>query len=125
MTAKVPTSDTGTATSGMIDARHVCRNTITTIDDEQDRLEQRLDDRVDRLAHEDRRVVDDAVVDARRETPASAAPSSRAPDCEACERVGARPLEDADRHRRLVVEQAAQRVAVRAELDAADVATAA
>ena len=31
MTANVPTSDTGTATSGMIDARHVCRNTITTI----------------------------------------------------------------------------------------------
>ncbi len=31
ITAKVPTSDTGTATSGMIDARHVCRNTSTTI----------------------------------------------------------------------------------------------
>jgi hypothetical protein len=30
MTAKVPTSDTGTATSGMIEARHVCRNTTTT-----------------------------------------------------------------------------------------------
>ena len=33
-------------------------------DDEQDRLEQRLDDRANRLAHEDRRVVDDAVVHA-------------------------------------------------------------
>ncbi len=31
MNAKVPTIDTGTATSGMIDARHVCRNTITTM----------------------------------------------------------------------------------------------
>ena len=31
MTAKVPISDTGTATSGMIDARHVCRNTTTTM----------------------------------------------------------------------------------------------
>ena len=30
ITANVPTSDTGTATSGMIDARHVCRKTITT-----------------------------------------------------------------------------------------------
>jgi hypothetical protein len=30
ITAKVPTSDTGTATSGMIEARHVCRKTITT-----------------------------------------------------------------------------------------------
>ena len=31
MTANVPMSDTGTATSGMIEARHVCRNTITTM----------------------------------------------------------------------------------------------
>ena len=31
ITANVPTSDTGTATSGMIDARHVCRNTMTTM----------------------------------------------------------------------------------------------
>ncbi len=38
------------------------------------------------------------------------------------DRVDAGPLEDADGDRRLVVEQAAQRVAVRAELDAADVA---
>ena len=29
--ANVPTSDTGTASSGMIEARQVCRNTITTI----------------------------------------------------------------------------------------------
>ena len=31
ITANVPTSEIGTATSGMIDARHVCRKTITTI----------------------------------------------------------------------------------------------
>ena len=30
ITANVPTSDTGTATSGMMDARHVCRKTTTT-----------------------------------------------------------------------------------------------
>ncbi|MNN26637.1 hypothetical protein D3C81_1401480 [compost metagenome] len=30
ITAKVPISDTGTATSGMIEARQVCRNRITT-----------------------------------------------------------------------------------------------
>ena len=30
ITANVPTMDTGTASRGMIDARHVCRNTITT-----------------------------------------------------------------------------------------------
>src|SRR2546427_126261 len=29
-TGKVPTNDTGTASSGMIEARHVCRNTMTT-----------------------------------------------------------------------------------------------
>src|SRR5262245_21086959 len=31
MAANVPTSDTGTAASGMIDARQVCRNMMTTI----------------------------------------------------------------------------------------------
>ena len=31
MTAKVPISDTGTAISGMIEARQVCRNRITTM----------------------------------------------------------------------------------------------
>ncbi|MNH34367.1 hypothetical protein D3C85_1582680 [compost metagenome] len=30
MTAKVPTTETGTASNGMIEARQVCRNTITT-----------------------------------------------------------------------------------------------
>ena len=31
MTAKVPTSETGTAANGMSEARHVCRNNRTTI----------------------------------------------------------------------------------------------
>src|ERR1043166_7446209 len=31
ITAKVPTIEIGTAASGMIDARHVCRNNTTTI----------------------------------------------------------------------------------------------
>ncbi len=30
ITAKVPTIDTGTASSGMIEARQVCRNRMTT-----------------------------------------------------------------------------------------------
>ena len=30
MTAKVPTSEAGTAASGMIEARQVCRNSTTT-----------------------------------------------------------------------------------------------
>ncbi|MCY1553414.1 hypothetical protein D9M68_898950 [compost metagenome] len=31
MTANVPTMETGTATNGMMEARHVCRNMMTTI----------------------------------------------------------------------------------------------
>ncbi len=31
MTPSVPINDTGTASSGMIEARHVCRNTMTTM----------------------------------------------------------------------------------------------
>ena len=43
ITANVPTIDTGTATSGMIEARQVCRNSDHDQHDQQDRLEQRLD----------------------------------------------------------------------------------
>ena len=118
MTAKVPTSDTGTATSGMIEARQVCRNTITTMTTSRIASNSVCDDRVDRLADEDRRVVDDAVVDALRERLPSAAPSSRGRRPRPASAFDARALEDADRDRGLVVEQAAQRVAARAELDA-------
>ena len=109
MTAKVPTSEIGTATSGMIDARQVWRKTITTIDHQQDGDEQRLDDRANRLADEDRRVVDDAVVHALGKRLLQ--PLHRGANLiGGLDRVRPRPLEDADRHCRLVVEQAAQRV---------------
>ena len=49
ITAKVPISETGMATIGMSAVRQDCRKTMTTSDDEQQRLEQRLVDRVDRL----------------------------------------------------------------------------
>ena len=49
-TQNVPTSETGMATIGMIAARQVCRNTMTTSTTSADRLEQRLDHLVDRLA---------------------------------------------------------------------------
>ena len=42
ITAKVPISDTGTASSGMIVARQVCRNRNTTSDDQDHRLDQRV-----------------------------------------------------------------------------------
>ena len=49
MTANVPISDTGMATIGMIAARQLCRNRITTTTTSADRLEQRVHDLVDRL----------------------------------------------------------------------------
>ena len=124
ITANVPTSETGTATSGMIDARHVCRNTTTTMTTSRIASNSVCDHRVDRLADEDRRVVDDAVVHARREGLLQPL-HRRVHVVGGLERVGAGTLEDADRDGGLVVEEAAQRVAVGAELEARDVATAA
>ena len=51
----------------MIEARQVCRNRITTITTSSDGLEQRVDDGLDGVAHEDRRIVDDVVVESVRE----------------------------------------------------------
>jgi hypothetical protein len=65
-TAKVPTTDTGTASSGMMEARQVCRNRITTSTTSSDGFEQRVHHRLDRGAHELRRVVGDAVLHAFR-----------------------------------------------------------
>ncbi len=88
--------------------------------DEENRFQERVRHRVDRLADEHRRVVHDAVVHARREVLLESL-HRRVHVGRGLQRVGARALEDANRHRRLVVEQAAQRVAARAELQARDV----
>ena len=61
--------------------------------DEEQRLEQRMHDRVDRLAHEHRRVVDDVVVEALGEIRPRAPPSSRAH----CRRSRSRCCRAADR----------------------------
>ena len=76
-----------------------------------------MDHVADRLADEDRGVVDDAVVEPSGNVFFSRSIIART-SADACERVDAGQLEDAEGDRRLVVEQAAQRVAVRAELDA-------
>ncbi len=89
--------------------------------DEQQRFEQRVHDGVDRLAHEHRRVVDDVVVDALRKVLRELR-HLRAHLVRDVDRVAAGPLIDRDRGRGLVVEQRAQRVGARAELDARDVA---
>ena len=67
MTANVPISDTGTAISGISVARTLPRNRKTTIDDQDERLDQGVDHLVDALLHERRRVVGDLVGDALRE----------------------------------------------------------
>ena len=67
MTANVPTIATGTATSGMIADRQFWRNTQHHDGDQDDRVAQRLEHLVDRLADERRGVVADLVVDPRRE----------------------------------------------------------
>ena len=64
MTAKVPTMATGTAISGISAARQFCRNTQHHDGHQDHRVAQRLEDLVDRLADERRRVVDDLVVQA-------------------------------------------------------------
>ena len=68
MTANVPTMATGTAISGMSVARQFCRNTSTTMATRMIGVAQRLEDLVDRLVDERRGVVDDRVVEIRRES---------------------------------------------------------
>ncbi len=65
--ANVPTMATGTAASGMIAARHALQEHQHDDGDEDDRVAQRLEHLVDRLADERRGVVADLVHDARRE----------------------------------------------------------
>ena len=89
-------------------------------DDQEDGFEQGVGDGVYRLADEDGRVVDDAIVHAGRKVLLQAL--HRGVDVvRGLERVGAGTLEYADRDRRLVVEEAAQRVAARSELEPGDV----
>ena len=97
ITAKVPMSETGIATSGMIGRAPVLQEHQH---DERPRAappragscRPRWIDSRDEL----RRVVGDAVVDALREVALRAPPSSRCTSSAACEGVGAGPLEDAE-----------------------------
>ena len=66
-TAKVPTSEIGIARTGMIEAPRLLQENDDHQHDQHDRLEQGVQDRVDRLRDELGRVVDDAVFEAARE----------------------------------------------------------
>ena len=117
----VPTIDTGTASNGMIDARQVCRNTITTITTSAIASSSVWIDRLDTRAHELRRVVDDLVFDACRHVLLQFLHRG-AHLVGDLQRVRARLLEDDDRDRRLVVEQRTQAVFRRRQFDARNVA---
>ena len=90
-------------------------------DDEQHRLEQRPHHGIDRRLDEVGRIVDHRIADARREVLGQSAhlgldgPSRR-------QRVRARPLKDDEGGRHLVIEVSVDRVVLRPELDARDIA---
>ncbi len=88
---------------------------------QHDRLEQGLDHLVDRLLDELGGVVGDAVAHSGREALGQLVHGGEHARG-GCERVGARPLEDRDSGRHLVVEIGIGRIVERAELDPGDVA---
>ena len=63
----VPSSDTGTVSEGNERRAEVLQEDEDDQRDEDDRLEEGVDDRLDRRFHRRRRVVDDLVVEVRRE----------------------------------------------------------
>ena len=71
-TAKVPISDTGTAMIGISVARSLPRKRKTTMRDQDEGLDQRVDDLLDGVLDEDGGVVDDVVVEILREARGSA-----------------------------------------------------
>ena len=121
--ANVPISDTGIASSGIRLARQFCRKSSTTSTTSTTAsnsvwITASIDSR-----DEDRRVVDDAVLEALRESSFDSSLHRRA---RRRRRSRARSSpgrwSDRHRHRGLVVEVAVDRVVARAELDARDVA---
>jgi hypothetical protein len=92
-------------------------------DDENERLQQSRDDRVDGGLDEGRGIVDDRVVETRRE--ALLEPLHLRDDrVRGGERIRAGTLEDAERRGGFVVEVGVQRVVLCAELDPSNIAQA-
>ena len=67
ITANVPMSETGIARIGMIEARHDCRNAMTTMTTSSAASKIVWMTALNRFVDEDGRIVDDAVFDALRE----------------------------------------------------------
>jgi hypothetical protein len=111
MIAKVPMIDTGTATSGMIEARQVCRKMMTTITTRM-MASSRVCSTPRSTGARTRSGRRRSRSGPRRGRPWPARPSWRAPVGD-LERVRARGLDDRHRGRGLVVEQAAQAVGTR------------
>ena len=117
-TAKVPISETGMATIGMIDARQVCRNRMMTMTTRTTASKIVLVTSRDRFGDELGRVVDDVVARGPAGSPSPAPPSSPRSRSAVGERVRARALEDQQRHGRPLVEIAVGASSpARAELD--------
>ena len=89
--------------------------------DQDDRIAQGLEDLVDRLADERRRVVDDLVIEPVGEA-ALELPHLGVDAVGGFERIGAGQLVDRDRHRRAAVQGAGLVVLPRAQLDAGHIA---
>ena len=86
-------------------------------DDQQNRFQQRMNDGLNRMPDENRRVINDRVVHAFGEIFLQLLHLG-ADVFGKLQRIRAGRLENRDRHRRLVVEQRMQRVAAGAQLDA-------
>ena len=121
MKKNVPISDTGIATIGMMAARQVCRNRMTTSTTR--RIASRIVSmhRVDRLLDELGRIVDDGVFRCPAGNAWRQLVHGRADRLGGRQRVRARPLEHRDRDRGIAIEIGVRRVVLRRELDPRDV----
>ena len=116
-TAKVPTSDTGTASSGMRVARNALEEDEHHQDDQGQGLEERLDDLLDARGDGERGVERHDVVQVLGE-PRLHLLHQGPRALHRRERVRARELVDGDHRRRLAVEPPLDVVGLRAQLDA-------
>ena len=116
----MPTTETGTAISGMMDARQVCRKRITTRTTRKHGLEERALHRADRLAHKDGRIPDHLIGDTRGKACGQLLKLAVNRIGNA-KRVGAGRQEDAGRCRVLVALENPHRVVASPKFDPCDV----